>query len=247
MPRLLQSVYERGDVLGRRHTYSGVLARRRSSVTSARNRARLGRLMAARSLVRRVGYGAGGPRSMEYKSIDDATGVLAVDNASTVRLLNGIQRGDDISNRIGRRITLRSIELRGYNYVTTATGTDQIHRVMLVLDAQPNGAALTTAMVLETVSHLSPRNLENRMRFRILFDKTMALNSDLANHEEPGARKIWKIYKRFHIPVTFNAGDAGTIADITTNSLYLILIGSNAAGVTAGSFQGYSRLRFTDD
>jgi len=240
------SIRGRVEGMGFSSRYRDSLGRRRSALAAGVSSRRLARTMAARNVVvRRQGFGRRGPGGVEFKAVDVTTGVTACDTTSAVVLLNGIARGDDINQRNGRQVTMRSIELRGYNYVTTATGTDQIHRVCLVLDKQPNGAALTAAQVFSSVSHLAPRNLENRARFKILMDKRMTLNSDVVG--EPGARRVWKIYRRLNIPVTFNNGNAGTVADIITGSVYLVMIGSNAAGVTAGSFQGISRIRYTDN
>ena len=55
-----------------------------------------------------------------------------------------------------------------------------------------------------------------------------------------------KWYRRLNHPVTFNAGDAGTVADITTGSLYFLVVGSEAAGATAGTVSGRVRVRFDD-
>lgn len=237
------SSFYRGRMYPTKGGYAGHLARLRGVHKRMLGNRRMGALMRARS--RRSGFGRSGPRDMEYKCVDVAHGPSAVDTTGGLALINGCGRGDDLHERTGRRTTIKSIEIRGYNYVTTGSGTDQIHRVVLVLDKQPNGAAMTIAQLLNSASHLSPRNLENRARFQILSDKRWALNSDAA--AEPGARKVWKIYRRVNFPVTYNSGDAGTIADITTNSLYVVYIGSNAAGVTAGSIQFHSRIRYTDN
>ena len=57
-----------------------------------------------------------------------------------------------------------------------------------------------------------------------------------------------KAYIKFRRPIVteYNAGVAGTIADIATNSLYLITIGQQNAGLTAGITLGTCRIRYTD-
>jgi len=233
----------RVEGMGRRAKYANSLGRRRSAYASGVSSRRLVAAMAARNVVvRRAGFGRAGPGRMEFKSIDVAQGPTAVDQASSVLLLNGCARGDDIGARTGRQIMMASIEAKFYNYSTVTTGINQVHRVLLVLDRQPNGAALTAAQVLTTVNTLSSRLLENRNRFRILMDRRMTLDAATIS----GSRRVTKFYKRLHVPVTFNSGNAGTLADIATNSLYVIAIGSEAAGATAGSIQGFYRVRFTD-
>jgi len=178
----------------------------------------------------------------ELKSVDVALAQLATTQASEVRLLNGIARGDEINERIGREVTMRSIQVTGTTLATPGTGVDQNHRVLLVYDRQTNAAALTAAQVLAAVNCYAPRNLENRKRFKILFDRTWHLNASA----EPGSQHVFKFYRRLAHPVTFNAGDAGTVADITTGSLYAISVGSEPAGATAGSTFLSTRIRYSD-
>lgn len=175
----------------------------------------------------------------------DVTGTYAVDSTGALALLNGIVPGTAATERIGQKITIRSLELRGYNYVTPTDGLDQLHRRILVLDSQTNAAALTIAQVLQTANVFSPRNLQNRKRFKILYDKTFTLNASA----EAGSRRWFKMYMKFRKPIItdYNTGTAGTVADIVTNSLYLINLGTNPAGVTAGGASSWIRMRYSDD
>lgn len=182
------------------------------------------------------------PGKPEWKSVD-VNGNLDVDTTGALVLLNGIARGDDISERTGRKVTLRSIQLSLKSNVIGGTGVDQINRLMLVLDNQTNAAALTILQVLNTVNPLSMKNLENRSRFIILMDRVFPLNATA----ESGSMAINKYYKKVNIPVVFNSGDAGTVADIVTGSLYLIAVGDAAAGVTAAKVYYYSRIRYEDN
>lgn len=178
---------------------------------------------------------------MEWKSVD-VNGNIDADTTGGVALLNGIARGDDISERIGRKVMIKSIQLSIKNNVIGGTGVDQCHRVMLVLDNQTNAAALTIAQVLSSSGTMYYRNLENRARFRILFDKFFTMNAT----GESGSMVNYKYYRKVDIPVTFNNGDAGTVADIVTGSLYILVVGDAAPGVTAGKCYYYSRIRYED-
>lgn len=157
-------------------------------------------------------------------------------------MLNGIARGDEISERNGREVTMRSVELKVQSYVTAGTGIDQVQRHLLVYDRQTNGTALTIAQVLNSVSTVAMKSLENRRRFKIMMDRTVVLNASA----EPGSMNYYKYYRKLCHPVTFNSGDAGTVADITTGSLYFITLGSSAPGATAGSTICQGRVRYQD-
>lgn len=177
----------------------------------------------------------------EFKAVD-VSSVLDVNTTGSLILLNGMRRGDDINERIGREVLLKSILFKGALYVVPGTGIDQICRVMLVYDRQTNASALTVAQVLSSVTYLAPKNLENRKRFSILYDRQFALNAD----GESGSIRSLKFYRRLNHPVEFNSVDGGTVADITTGSFYLVVVGSVAAGTTAAGLNFSSRIRYTD-
>lgn len=177
----------------------------------------------------------------ELKAVDTSL-ASAVDTTGAIALLNGIARGDDIGNRVGRQVTCKYLEARIAMGVTSGTGEDQYQRILIVQDRQPNGTALAITDVLVATNVYSQSNLDNRLRFRILYDKWFPLNASA----EAGSAKSWEFKVPLNFVTQFNNGDAGTIADIQTNSLYAIVIGSKVAGVTAGSVAGRIRVRFTD-
>lgn len=194
---------------------------------------------------RGMNYRTGGLsfRKNEFKSVDVLVAPMALNTGGNVSLLNGVAPGVDINHRIGREITMKSILVKGQHYVTAATGTDQVQRIMIVYDKQANATAPTTATVLGAGFGLySPKSLENRKRFIVLYDRHFTMNAS----GEPGAQRFFKFYKRVNLPMTFNAGIAGTVADIVTGSLYIVGVGENAAGPTAGAITVNCRIRFID-
>jgi len=180
----------------------------------------------------------------EYKYMDTtlSPGSTRCDTTGDVILVNGCARGDDVGDRIGRKIVMKSLEMRLYAYVTAGTGVDQTNRVMVVYDKQPNGAAPAITDVLVSISTTALKNANNDHRFNVLYDQTYYLNGS----GESDSAKIWKNYRRLNFPVQFNSGDAGTIADIQTGSLYFLVMGSEARGVTASQINGRVRVKFVD-
>ena len=94
----------------------------------------------------------------EFKSVDTVLS-QPIDQTGAVTLVNGIARGDEINERNGRELTMRSIQFNARAYATSGTGSDQIGRVLIVYDRQTNAAALTGAQVLASFDTNSPRNL----------------------------------------------------------------------------------------
>jgi len=186
----------------------------------------------------------------ELKARDVASGAFAgADWGGVAVLLNGIARGDDIDERTGRQVMMRSYELSvlWHQAAPGAHPEPCVARLLVVYDKQTNGAALTPAQVLTATGTLnaatSPKQLENRERFTILRDiRTPMAAAETSDYEPPP--KALKIYQSFMLPVTFNAGDAGTVADITTGSLYAIFISDQAAVLP--SFSYTCRVRYED-
>lgn len=181
----------------------------------------------------------------EWKVMDVSV-LGAVSTTPVLLLMNGIQNGTAYYNRVGTVISIRSVELR-INFISTAgTGVDQLQRYSLVLDRQPNGLApLFTdiyGMIGGASGLSSMRNLQNRKRFKVLWDRTYNVNVNT------GSNYNKYLYLKFRRPIktTYNAGNSGNVSDISSNALYFVSIGTQAAGATAGAVQGYTRIRFVD-
>lgn len=70
----------------------------------------------------------------ELKVKDVNAGTAVIDSTGEIDLLNGIARGDDISERVGRAVTMRSLQIRAYALPTATTGTPQDGRMILFYD-----------------------------------------------------------------------------------------------------------------
>ena len=71
-------------------------------------------------------------------------------------------------------------------------------------------------------------------------------SKELSTYNQSGDAWLVHKYMKFRKPlvVEYNAGVAGTIADISTNSLYMVFLGDHAANYPA--LAGYCRIRYTD-
>jgi len=178
----------------------------------------------------------------ELKAVD-VSGSPGFNTGATCTLINGVARGDEISERIGRKTTMKSIQIR--IKATSGTATEAC-RFLVVYDKQANAAALTAATVLNAATVEDMKNLENRSRFWILHDEQFVMGASGGTTGIPTMRELsW--YRKVKLPVIYNSGDAGTVADITTGSLYVITIGSEAPGATASSAVMRSRVRYADN
>lgn len=99
-------------------------------------------------------------------------------------LLNAVQTGAGFFNRVGSRIEMKSLHIRGL-INNVATGTQDQGRIIVIYDRQPNGAMPVISDILRardqtgaaTTSGTSEINLDNRDRFVIVRDYTVVLPS----------------------------------------------------------------------
>lgn len=174
----------------------------------------------------------------EFKTIDSTGTSTAVPNAGVRILLNGLVKGDGISNRSGRKVRFKSLQLK-YSCEHSGAGAQNRVRVMVVVDKQPNAAVFTVADLLEdtAIPTISPRNLDNRKRFAWLYDKSFTLNDDYPE-------KMFKHYRKIDCKTIFDDSDTGLVADITSNSIYMVAVSDH---VTGPLMTYYHRLRFIDN
>lgn len=178
----------------------------------------------------------------EFKTIDKDVTIPSVGTAINVQLLNGVQRGDDYNQRVGRSMRVKSIEL---NMLITknpaSTGYERV-RVILLLDKDPDSTTITNTEIFASITSqiISPRNLDNRNRLVMLKDWVYTLNKD-------GGPQSYneQYYRKLGFHTIYNNSNLGTIADINENALYLIVVSDT--GINTPSFTYYSRLRFLDN
>jgi len=212
---------------------------------SFRARSTLGGSIARQAM--RTGGWASPSTGPELKFVDtsqNAVGTLN-DNFSApgaTNLLNGIATGSDASTRIGRKVILKSVYVR-YTFQLGATSTGGApHRILIVYDKQANATAPAVSDILVSSAFNQLNNLSNRDRFVTICDEMVAPISVQGNYMVSGT-----IYKTLNLETMFNAGSAGTIGDITSGSLYMIVAQGGQIGVTAPTFLARTRVRYTDN
>lgn len=179
-------------------------------------------------------------------------------------LLNGVAKGDDYFQRIGRTVQWKSFYIRGTIVPavigpTSTYSNPQNVRILVFWDLQANGVAPLTTDVLDvgagTINTHSNLNLSNRERFRVLWDKVYSIGgyygATITYSAGPWAQKI-KLFKKFKIPVNqiYNDGITGSIGNITTNALWLLVVGDDQLVVAPAKSNPivfiHTRGRFTD-
>lgn len=155
-------------------------------------------------------------------------------------LLNGISQGDDYNQRQGDKVTMLTQRLR----ISISTDAEPainkaLLRLVLIHDAQPNGADPTGATVFNSDNLYRYANHGYRQRFTVLKD-------NLINFDEESYSKIWHKWNK-KIPKNLSdarySGTGATIASIASGSLFLGFCADVLDGV---QLIGSSRLVYTD-
>lgn len=161
-------------------------------------------------------------------------------------VLNLIQAGTGSWNRVGRKVHLQSVRLRGiatFAYGTTNDATSQgmdgnLMRMVVVWDKQPSSGVIptfdtifgrTTAFGTEACQILDPIRYDNMDRFTVLRDKVLDYQPGAGLNPPTGIQAIvyapyaFDEYIRLPNLETVFSGQSVpmTLADISTGALYV--------------------------
>lgn len=209
---------------------------------------------------------ARGTRRPEIKFVDittTATNFRVTGTPPVAQPLNAISQGTGAYNRIGQKILMKSLRVRGV-VTNIATATQQTARVIIVYDRQCNTALpIWSDLILAvdkaatgTSNVLDGVNMGNRDRFIVLADEQMwlpavtntagvltnvgTLNSTDKN---PTMFNFDRFIRLKDLEAHFNNVNGGTFADIQTGGMFMFL----ASGADAQYSMAWSaRLRYED-
>lgn len=163
--------------------------------------------------------------------------------------LNLVPQGVEESQRIGRKITIKSIQLRGaLRYAPGAGGTGGTSVTWYVVqDTQCNGAAAAILDVLTTnAMETGMINMANSTRFRILKKFTWNFQASAGVSAAFGTSvKTVQMYKKCDIPVEFSS-TTGAITEIRSNNIFLLAGNESANDDDLVTMTGTCRIRYSD-
>lgn len=188
--------------------------------------------------------------SKETGYVDSNISPAAGNTTGTIQLINTIAAGTGVTQRVGKKVQLKSLQIRGIMNSDSATLISQ-YAVMIVWDRRPSGALPLITDILDSVSPISFLNDANSSRFKVLWrDDFVNINSN-TNANNEAVAKVYNEFIKFSKKskanrTTYKAAGTGVIADIDEGALYFISVGGNVSGTadSVGSFN--TRLRFWD-
>ncbi len=209
-------------------------------------------------------FGRGGETKFFDSSVNISVAV-AVWDASTANIMLTIPVGTSESERIGRKITVVGMYLRGdydmgfvENNTTPYSGNTI--RTIIYLDKQCNGVIASGTDIFRTNDIFSFRNLSNTKRFKILYDKQVSLSYNTLSQEAANLFSVCGVHRNIkinlsnlHIPIEYNrlVGTSGTIDERMSNNIGIMHClhhaESDATGLPGITFTAKVRIRYTDN
>lgn len=190
----------------------------------------------------------------EVKTVDTAVTLhYSVDGtvAQTMQLLNTIAQDASPTGRVGKKVMMTGVALRGSIFCGTALNVEKATTLLVYVRNNNQAATLPAwAEILVSQSNNALTNRDNASKFKILRRWDHALIGDSDSATTTSATLIpFEEFIKFKKPLEAcwtTAGTAGTIGQFEKGSLILCTVGSLTEGGTHVSFSGNSRVYFTD-
>lgn len=181
----------------------------------------------------------------ESNYVDLANAAYAMDTTGTLTLLATIPQGTSVSQRVGKKVLLKSLQCRSFVTNGSAATVNNV-AMLIVYDRRPTGSlpAITDVLALATVNSMN--NDVNTGRFQILKREDFVLVGNSTTPATGMEMKTVDFYLPLNKPCVFKAAGTGAIADIDEGALYLITLGSSAAGTAAATLNATFRTRYHD-
>ncbi len=182
-------------------------------------------------------YGRYSGTNPEQKFVDTGIEKGTITTAMIIDGLCLIPEGNGESERVGRKVTVKSIHVTGTITLkpsTVAASSSASVICMLVQDKQTNGNAFTALDLVETDTHDTFRNLANSSRFKVLAKKIF--NFSAHGGAPTGAafafgeviRRV-TFNKNVNIPIEYdNSATTGATTTIRSNNIYWVTQASSS-------------------
>lgn len=166
-----------------------------------------------------------------------------------LQTLCNIAEGNGLSERNGRRVTIKSIQIKGTAEKKVGNPHDNM-MLCLVLDRQCNKANATYDSVYEASDYFAFPNVSNQKRFKILKNWYIDINAhssvelSTVSVPDPEAVSFECYLKNLNIEINYDDSlSTGVVSTITSNNLFLMGVSSNSS---TSEIKLNCRLRYTD-
>lgn len=200
---------------------------------------------------------------MELKHVDTLIAAVQMVSDPAVAqtiLLNPLLQGLSDRTRLADDTWFTSIQVKLSISTVGTSIVGNTCRYIIFRDKQSNGAAPTFTQLLDnsTITNLTqaPYNMDNKKRFKIIADRRFSMNPSLVTGFTPatGATtstlsidNVHTFRRKLSFSTNYGLSNAGTIADISTNSVYILLLSdASTAGGNGPPVNGGIRMLYKD-
>lgn len=167
-------------------------------------------------------------------------GAASPTTSGTQVLLLTVAQGDNKGQRDGMSVKWQHCSMKGF-ITKHATPSETTVRLIMIMDTQPNGGLPSMNDILDATGAgeptLRPMNVDNGYRFRILKQRIISVDTNTP-------RKQFSWFKKLNHHTKYSGGTSG-ISDIRSNSVFLLLVSSEATNAPTVTYNMQSR--YTDN
>lgn len=155
-----------------------------------------------------------------------------------VQQLNSIPQGNSVNTRVGKKILLKGLQIRGSVNLAFFNGFSHNKCAFLIVyDKRPTGTVPVMTDFFTTSTSVALNNDTNSGRFQILkrHDFMINVNNTGTGNEsflDTSSCTVDEYVSLKGLQTVYKALGTGAPADMEQGALYLVTIGDNAAGVT---------------
>lgn len=165
----------------------------------------------------------------------------AVDEMPCEALMQRIQQGAAYNQRIGDKITVKSIDFRlklDANFAHfEGSGKLLDYAIFIILDRSPNGSSPKWADIFHwnvLPDTLNQKHMKNENRFQILKTFQIPLNGILGNVMTNGTQPRFLYYKFKKPTIVKYQSNAATLADVTENQFWICAVTHSETSTKVG-------------
>lgn len=177
--------------------------------------------------------------------VDLASASYNLDTTGSIVLLATVPQGASVNQRVGKKVMWKSLQCRGLAINNLAAVANDC-AMLIVYDSRPTGALPAITDILVSANSRAMNNDANSGRFKILKRSDFVMVGNSTTFTE-----TYCVDADFYLPIVgkgavFKDAGTGAIADISDGALYLVTVGSAAAGTSAATLTAGFRTRFVD-
>jgi len=184
----------------------------------------------------------------DAKYIDIANADYDCDTTGSITHLSAVAQGTSVNKRDGKAFRISSAQIRGY-VTNGSTAVVNDCAVFFVWDKFPNKVLPAITDILDSVHARAMNKRENASRFVILRRWDFSLTGKNDASTVPGFFRSFDHFVRFPKDCICTCTTADTTGDIDqriTGALYMVTVGSTAAGDAAALANMTIRVNFVD-